>query len=72
MLMMFYLITVFLGTVYPIFTEVISDIKVKGNNRVSSETIINFLSNKSHLGEDLSIILKMPKIVFLKAIFQQK
>ena len=26
--MMFYLITVFLGTVYPIFTEVISDIKV--------------------------------------------
>ncbi len=37
-----------------------------------SEAIINFLSNKSHLGEDLSIILKMPKIVFLKAIFQQK
>ena len=37
-----------------------------------SEAIINFLSNKSHLGVDLSIILKMPKIVFLKAIFQQK
>ena len=32
-------------------------------------TVIKFLSNKSNILEDLSIILKMPKWVFIKAIF---
>ena len=32
------------------------------------KTAINFLSNKSHLSEDLKIILKMPKWKFLKEI----
>ena len=32
-------------------------------------TIINFLSNKSNIYEDFSVILKMPKLVFLKELF---
>ena len=35
----------------------------------SSNTIINFLSNKSNLHEDFSIITKMPKWMFLKQLF---
>ena len=35
----------------------------------SSETVINFLSNKSSVLEDLSIISKMPKLKFLKEMF---
>ncbi len=35
----------------------------------SPSTVINFLSNKSNIYEDLSIILKMPKLVFLKELF---
>ena len=35
----------------------------------SSNTVINFLSNKSNLYEDISIISKMPKGVFLKELF---
>jgi lycopene beta-cyclase len=34
-----------------------------------SETVINFLSNKSNLQEDLSIISKMPKLKFLRQLF---
>jgi len=34
----------------------------------SPKTIINFLSNKSNFFEDMEIILKMPKLVFLKEI----
>jgi lycopene beta-cyclase len=34
-----------------------------------SETVINFLSNKSNLLEDLSIISKMPKLKFLRQLF---
>ena len=34
-----------------------------------SNTVIKFLSNKSNILEDLSIILKMPKWIFIKAIF---
>ena len=34
----------------------------------SSNKIIKFLSNKSNFFDDLSIILKMPKIIFLKAL----
>ena len=32
-------------------------------------TIINFLSNKSNIFEDISIILKMPKFIFIKELF---
>ena len=35
----------------------------------SPKTVIKFLSNKSNILEDLSIILKMPKLNFLKALF---
>jgi lycopene beta-cyclase len=35
----------------------------------SPKTVIKFLSNKSNFLEDLSIILKMPKLTFIKALF---
>ena len=35
----------------------------------SSNTIIKFLSNKSNIIEDINIINKMPKLIFLKALF---
>ena len=35
-----------------------------------TSTVIKFLSNKSNLLEDLFIILKMPKWIFIKAIFK--
>ena len=38
----------------------------------SSNTVIKFLSNKSNLIEDFSIILKMPKWIFLKALFKNE
>ena len=34
----------------------------------SSKTVIKFLSNKSNFLEDLKIISKMPKLIFLKAL----
>ena len=34
-----------------------------------ANTVIKFLSNKSNFLEDLSIISKMPKWIFIKAIF---
>ena len=37
--------------------------------KTSSNTIIKFLSNKSNMIEDINIISKMPKLVFLKALF---
>ena len=37
--------------------------------KASPKTVIKFLSNKSNFLEDLSIILKMPKLTFLKALF---
>jgi len=36
----------------------------------SPNTIIKFLSNKSNLFEDLSIIFKMPKWIFIKALLK--
>ena len=36
----------------------------------SSDTIIKFLSNRSNFLEDISIILKMPKFTFIKALFK--
>ena len=38
----------------------------------SSNTVIKFLSNKSNILEDLLVILKMPKWIFIKSIFNQK
>ena len=35
----------------------------------SPKTVIKFLSNKSNFLEDLSIIMKMPKWTFVKALF---
>ena len=35
----------------------------------SPSTVINFLSNKSNIYEDISIILKMPKLLFIKELF---
>ncbi len=37
--------------------------------KTSSDTIIKFLSNKSNIFEDINIISKMPKLVFIKALF---
>ena len=37
--------------------------------KASPKTVIKFLSNKSNFFEDLSIILKMPKLTFIKALF---
>jgi lycopene beta-cyclase len=37
--------------------------------KTSPKTIIKFLSNKSNFLEDLSIIFKMPKLIFIKALF---
>jgi lycopene beta-cyclase len=36
----------------------------------STNVVIKFLSNKSNFLEDLSIILKMPKWIFIKALFK--
>ena len=37
--------------------------------RASPKTVIKFLSNKSNFWDDLNIILKMPKLTFIKALF---
>ena len=37
--------------------------------KTSPKTVIKFLSNKSNFFEDLSIILKMPKWTFIRALF---
>ena len=34
------------------------------------ETVIKFLSNKSNILQDLLIILKMPKFLFIKALLK--
>ena len=36
----------------------------------SSNTVIKFLSNKSNVFDDLSIIARMPKWIFMKSIFK--
>ena len=36
----------------------------------STNAVINFLSNKSNFLEDISIILKMPKLIFIKALLK--
>ena len=37
--------------------------------KTSPKTVIKFLSNKSNFFEDIKIILKMPKWIFIKALF---
>ena len=37
----------------------------------SSDTVIKFLSNKSNILEDISVILKMPKLLFIKTIISK-
>ena len=37
--------------------------------KTSSDTVIKFLSNKSNFFEDISIINRMPKLIFIKALF---
>ena len=37
--------------------------------KTSPKTVIKFLSNKSNFLEDLNIIFKMPKLIFIKALF---
>ena len=37
--------------------------------KTSSNTIIKFLSNKSNIFEDIIIISKMPKLIFIRALF---
>ena len=36
-----------------------------------TNTVIKFLSNKSNILEDITIILKMPKWIFIKAILKK-
>ena len=38
--------------------------------KTSPKTVIKFLSNKSNFLEELSIILKMPKWIFIKTLFK--
>ena len=38
--------------------------------KTTSNTVIKFLSNKSNIFEDLSIISKMPKFIFIMALFK--
>jgi lycopene beta-cyclase len=38
----------------------------------SPNTIIKFLSNKSNISQDLSVILKMPKLIFIKSLLNLK
>ena len=49
--------------------EIMPDIFLK-MFKSKANTVVKFLSNKSNILEDLFIILKMPKLVFLKAIFK--
>ena len=38
---------------------------------VSSKTAIKFLSNKSNIFEDIMIINKMPKLIFIKGLIDK-
>ena len=40
--------------------------------KTSANTVIKFLSNKSNIFEDLLIILKMPKWIFIKSFFKNE
>ena len=38
--------------------------------KASSSCVIKFLSNKSNIFEDINIIGRMPKLIFMRALFQ--
>jgi lycopene beta-cyclase len=38
--------------------------------KASSNSVIKFLSNKSNIFEDIDIIRRMPKLIFMKALFR--
>ena len=38
----------------------------------STESVIKFLSNKSNFFEDITIISKMPKFIFLKELLRKR
>jgi lycopene beta-cyclase len=58
-----------------IFLRVLNENPEKMSNiffnmfNTSPKTVIKFLSNKSNFYEDLKIILQMPKLTFIKALF---
>jgi len=60
-----------------VFLNVLKDYPEKMPNiffkmfKGSSNTVIKFLSNKSNFFEDIIIILKMPKWVFIKVLFKK-
>ena len=37
--------------------------------KASSNSVIKFLSNKSNIFEDIKIVRKMPKLIFIRALF---
>ena len=37
--------------------------------KASSNSVIKFLSNKSNIFEDISIVSRMPKLIFMRALF---
>jgi lycopene beta-cyclase len=37
--------------------------------KASSSCVIKFLSNKSNIFEDINIIIRMPKLIFMRALF---
>ena len=39
--------------------------------KTSARTVIKFLSNKSNIFDDIKIISKMPKLIFIKALFNK-
>ena len=39
-----------------------------GMFKTPSNTVIKFLSNKSNIFEDINIISKMPKLIFIRAL----
>ena len=37
--------------------------------KASSNSVIKFLSNKSNIFEDINIVSRMPKLIFMRALF---
>ena len=60
-----------------IFLRVLKKYPYKMNNiflkifKAPITMVIKFLSNTSNIMEDLTVIIKMPKIIFIKEIFKQ-
>ena len=52
------------------YPEKMPSIFFKMFKKNSPDTVIKFLSNKSNFLEDISVISKMPKLIFIKALFE--